>query len=150
MNDKDTASAAAHQQAPRWYRRKRFWLLGLFTALVIWFLVPSTYSSGGIRFSVHYSGTPGSLTFVVRDSQGAPLPGVTVMSESLSGTTEEFTTDASGIATIRPGESEVLAVRISGREFRFRPRYSFLEHFAPDCSIRGLTFHVSIRNDRNA
>ena len=143
MNDRDTDSIAAPQQPRRWYRRKRFWLLGFLAAIAIWHFVPSTYSGAGIRFSLYSSGTPGSLTFVIRDSLGAPLPGVTVMSESLSGTTEELTTDATGVAIIRPGESEVLAVRIARREFRFCPRdSSFPELFAPDCSLFGLTFHV--------
>ena len=133
------------RQAPRWYHRKRLYFLALVAVFAIWLIKPSSYSAGGIRFSIHYSGTPGDLTFVVRDSHDAPKPGVTVMSESQSGTTEEFTTDATGVATISPGESEVLAVYIDGREFRFRPRSSiFGQVFAPDCSYRGLTFRVSI------
>jgi hypothetical protein len=138
------AAAISPPQKHRWYRRKRFYLLVLLVAFAIWLIKPSTYSAGGIRFSVHYTGTPGELTFVVRDSRGAPKPGVTVMSESFSGTTQEFATGATGVATISPGESEVLAVYIDGREFRFRPRNSFFEYFAPDCSCRGLTFRVSI------
>lgn len=133
----------AHRER-RWYRRKRLWLGGLLAVVVFGLMVPSTYSAGGIRLSVHYAGSPGILRFVVRDSFGSPLPGIPVMSESFSGTTGEFITDASGVALIRPGEAEVLAVRIDGREFRFRKRGSFLEHFAPDCSFRGLTFHVAI------
>jgi hypothetical protein len=80
---------------------------------------------------------------MVRDSTDRPLTGVTVMSESWSGTTEEVTTDAAGMATIRPGESEVLAVFIDDREFRLSWPGIF-EHLAPSCS-NGLTFKVTIR-----
>jgi hypothetical protein len=150
MNDRKTPTAeTAARTSRRWFLRPRTWVIAAVLAFVFWFVTPSSYSAGGIRFTVHHSGSPGAVTFVVRDSTGQPLSGVTVMSESFSGTTQEFVTDASGIATIRPGESEVLAVYIQGHEFRFRPQYSFLEHFAPDCS-RGLTLNVSIRNDRNA
>ena len=150
MNDKKTPTdETAARTSRRWFQRPRTWFIAAVLAFVVWFVTPSSYSAGGIRFTVHHGGSPGAATFVVRDSADHPLPGVTVMSESFSGTTQEFVTDASGIATIRPGESEVLAVYIQGHEFRFPPQYSFLEHFAPDCS-RGLTLNVSIRNDRNA
>ncbi len=139
----------AARTSRRWFQRPRTWVIAAVIACVVWsFATPSSYSAGGIRFTVYHSGSPGAVTFVVRDSIDQPLPGVTVMSGSLSGTTQEFVTDASGIATIWPGEPEVLAIYIQGREFRFRPQFSFLEHFAPDCS-RGLTLNVSIRNDRN-
>ncbi len=149
MNDNRTTTGEPFARSSRrWFQRPIVWVVGVLIASAVWFIIPSSSSAGGIRFTVHHTGSPGVLTFVVRDSRGQPLPGVTVMSESSSGTTPEFTTDTSGIATIVPGESEVLAVFIQGREFRFRPR-GFLEHFAPDCS-GGLTFHVSIRDDRNA
>lgn len=131
------------------FRRPRTWIIAAVLAFILWFVTPSSWSAGGVRFTVHRGGSPGAITFVVRDSTGQLLQGVTVSSESFSGTTQEFVTEASGIATIRPGESEVLAVYIQGHEFRFRPRYTFLEHFAPDCS-GGLTLNVSIQNDRNA
>lgn len=148
MNDKDSVSEVAPQQGCRWYRRKRYWMLGVLAAFVIWLFVPSTYSDGRIRFSVHHAGESGVLTFIVRDLQGRPLQGVTVMSESLSGTTGEFTTDATGVATIRPGESEVLAVYIQEKVFRFQsPESKFPELFAPSCSPFGLIFRVSIRSE---
>jgi hypothetical protein len=148
MNDKKTATDETTARASRrWFQRPRTWVIAALLAFVVWFVTPSSYSAGDIRFTVHHSGSPGTVTFVVRHSGGQPLPGVTVMSESFSGTTQEFVTDASGIATIRPGESEVLAVYIQGHEFRFRPQY--LEHFAPDCS-RGLTLNVSIQRDSKA
>ena len=150
MNHKKTATdETAVRVSRRWFQRQRTWVIAAVLAFVVWLVTPSSYSAGGIRFTVHHSGSPGAVTFVIRDSIGQPLPGVTVQSESFSGTTQEYVTDASGIATIRPGESEILAVYIQGHEFRFRPQYSFLEHFAPDCS-RGLTLNVSIRNGRNA
>lgn len=131
----------------RWFQRPLTWAVGAVLAFGVWYVTPSSYSAGGIRLSVHHSGSPDAVTFVIRDSNGQPLPGVTVKSESFSGTTPESVSDASGIATILPGESEVLAVYIQGHEFRFRPRY--LEDFSPDCS-RGLKINVSIQNDDNA
>ena len=130
----------------RWFQRPWVSVIAAVLAFVAWFVTPSSYSDAGIRFTVHHSGAPGAVTFIVRDSHRQPLPGVTVMSESFSGTTAEFMTDASGIAKIEPGETEVLAVYIEGHEFRFRPR-GILEHLAPDCS-GGLTLKVLIQNDR--
>ena len=149
MNDKKTESEeTAARTSRRWFQRRRTWFVAALLAFVVWFVTPSSYSAGGIRLTVHHAGTPGVLTFVVRDSHGQPLPGITVMSESFSGTTQDFITDASGTATIRPGESEVLAVFIESQAFRLTMSGIF-EHFAPDCS-RGLTFNVTIQNDRNA
>ena len=150
MNDmKIPTDATASRTSRQLFQRPRTWVIAAVLASVVWFVTPSKYSAGGIRFTVHHGGNPGVVTFVVRDSIGQPLPGVNIMSESFSGTTQEFVTDAGGIATIWPGESKVLAVHIQGHEFRFRPQNFFLEHFAPDCS-RGLTLNVSIRNVRNA
>jgi hypothetical protein len=134
--------SAGGRRVRRWYQFRRVWLAALLLACVVWYVVPPTYSRDGIRFTVYHKGEPGALTFVVRDAAARPLPGVTVMSESESGTTQPHKTDATGGATIRPGETEVLAVFIDGHEFRLRPNKG-LEYFAPSCS-GGLTFQVSM------
>ena len=145
MNDKQTpARETAAPRSRRWFQYRRTWLATALLTFVSWFITPSRYSSGGISFTAHHTGSPGVITFAVRDSHSQPLRGVTVMSESFSGTTRDFVTDASGIATISPGESEVLAVFIEDQGFRLTMPGIF-EHFAPDCS-RGLTFNVTIRN----
>lgn len=147
MNDKQTPSDETTElPSRRWFQRPQTWAIGTALVFVVWYVTPSSYSAGGIRVSVYHSGSPDAVTFVVRDSNGRLLSGVTVKTESFSGPTPESFTDASGIATILPGESEVLAVYIQGHEFRFRPRY--LENFSPDCT-RGLTINVSIQNDDN-
>lgn len=135
-------------EAPqRWYRRKRGWGLVLLAALVGWWLMPLTFSAGNVHVWVHGGGTPGQVAFVVRDAKGGPRPGVRVMSESSSGTTAEVATDTLGRAAITPGESEVLAVYVNGREVRFYPRCSWREFFAPSCSGDGLRLEVFLREE---
>lgn len=131
----------------RWFQRRTTWLIAGLLGLILWYATPSTYHAGNIRFTFRSGDTPGVLTFLVHDGRGQPLPGVHVMSESFSGTTNEVMTDASGVATISPGEEEVLAVYIEGHEFRLRYRNLILENFGPDCDS-GLTFNVTIGSDR--
>jgi hypothetical protein len=97
-----------------------------------WTCTRSEFAVPGLRVSYRTGGAPGAVTFVVRDGTGSPVPGVEVCSRSDSGCAKRATTDAAGRAVIRPGEREVLAVLIDGREVRFRP--DSLETFcAPDC-----------------
>ena len=121
------------------------WFTAVLLGILVGSLTPSRYSADGISFTFRDGGHPGALTFVIRDSHDRPLPGVTVMSESFSGTTKKFITDASGAATIEPGEVEVLAVYIANHEFRLRSRNAILEMQGPDCNS-GLTFNVIMRN----
>ncbi len=124
------------------------WIIGLPVAFVVWYLAPSYYSDGNIRFTMHHGGKPGELTFIVRDTKGQPCPDIPVMSRSSSGTTREITTELSGTAVIIPGEHDVLGVYIDGHEFHFRPRAYEYELFPPDCSA-GITFKVTLREDLN-
>ncbi len=144
MNEtKSAAELKTGGVSRRWFQRWRTWVAVAVLAFVVWFLVPASYSAGGIRFTVYGQGPSGALTFVVRGAHGQPMPGVSVMSESSSGTTPEFLTDAAGRAVIRPGESEVLAVFIQDQKFLLSPFGSW-ETFAPSC-FGGLTFEVMIR-----
>ena len=140
-----------HALSPRPGRsRLRRVALGLLVAgaLVFWLRIPSAYSGGGISFAMRRAGSPMTLSFAVRDALDRPLAGVTLQSESCSGTTKKVVTDSAGVAYIRPGEQEVLAVFIQGREFRLRSR-GVPELFAPTCT-EGLSFQVIIQAGRDA
>jgi hypothetical protein len=108
-----------------------------------WLSVPTRYAGGGVRFTMQHTGSPGTLSFFVRDPLQRPLAGVLVVSASQSGTTQPVATDSAGVARIRPGESEVLAIFIQGRGFRLR-HLGVPEHFAPTCE-EGLSFQVIIQ-----
>lgn len=146
MNEKSTVTRPMPRRWQLWYCRKRFWLSGLLIAFTIYYFIPSVYDNNHVRFAVHHSGRPNLLTFVVRDSHGAPVPNITVSSLSTSGWAGGLDTDSQGIAIIDPGESEVLAVSISDQEFRFDKYPGLLQNvLVPDCAIWGLTFSVTLR-----
>jgi hypothetical protein len=123
--------------------RRLFLIVVALLALVAWFVSPNSYSSGDISLKVHRTGIPMTLTFVVRDTNRHPLPGIKVQSESDSGRTPEVATSESGIAMIEPGEFGVRSVFIDGRDISLN-RPGIMSHFVEDCS-RGLMFKVTIR-----
>jgi IS5 family transposase len=95
--------------------------VGTIFLLVFWWLylrsgVPTfppwvTWSTGG---------EPHTIVFhVTRD--GRPVSGVTLDTESTSGTTGEELTDESGSAVFRPGEGEVVYIYIDRRQISLRP-----------------------------
>jgi hypothetical protein len=101
-----------------------------------------------MRLSYVPFGPPASILVVVRDQDGAPLSGVSVMIENSSGT-QGGMTDGSGQAIIRPGEPEVLRIRIGDEEFRPRATFLFDDLFSPECFSDGLTFVAfKVRSDR--
>ena len=128
----------------RW--RRRFATAGtLLFLLVFWWLylrsgVPTspwiaspwiTWSTGGEPFTIIFHVT----------SEGRPVPGVALDTESTSGTTGEELTDESGTAVFRPGEGEVVCIYIDHRKILLRPVPPGEWFFLPSCH-KGLTFHV--------
>lgn len=126
----------------QWFYRRWLWLAPVPILWLIWYLVPYYYSSDHVHFTIHHGGTPRSVTFVVRDREGKPLPGLSAGLENFSGSTQGIT-DGNGIATVYGGEPEVLSVWIGGNEFRFYPRI-LDQFFSPDCS-KGLTLKVTVK-----
>lgn len=110
-----------------------------------WYCLRSDFWLSGARISYETGGKPGTITFLVRNTDGQPLPGVFVRTQSYSGWTQERITDASGRAVVTPGEREVLGVSAANREVMFRHQGSLIEMlFSPGCSD-GLTVTVVLR-----
>ncbi len=136
-------------------RRRRLRRLALVLAVVVpaisvigccggfwWTCLRAEFSAPGMRVSNQSGGTRGAVRFTIVDRSGAPVPDVKVASQSFSGWTQDAITDAAGQATIWPGETEVLAVRVGSTETRFRPDQFEIEmFFSPDCSA-GLLVSV--------
>src|SRR4051812_18422815 len=87
-----------------------------------WLSPPTVFDIPGAQVSLDEGGGPsGTVTFIVRDVGGRPLPGIVVASQSYSGwANEEPTTDATGRAVIKPGEAEVIAVKVGHLTAEFR------------------------------
>ncbi len=138
--------AVADKNAPiqkRWFKRRLVWLGAGVLLFIIWLCVPTVYSVGNIHVVVHDSGQSGEVAFVVRDRLMQPLSGVRVRSCSFSGWTPESVTDASGVASIQPGESEVVAVKIQNQDIQFVRPDALMAMFGPSCQF-GLTLEVTI------
>ena len=80
MKNEGKSTSAVLLPARRWYFRKRFWLLALLVLFVVWLIVPSTFSKGKIRFSIHYTGTPDTITFL---TDGEPTKGAITDGDTL-------------------------------------------------------------------
>jgi hypothetical protein len=58
-------------------------------------------------------GEPGVVTFTVVDANGRPMPGIHANTASFSGwTSTRDVTDATGVLRLRPGELEVIAIKV--------------------------------------
>jgi len=93
---------------------------------------------------------PMRVAVTVSDSSGNPVTGASIMSESFSGTTSPVFTDAKGFAAIEPGETEVLALHVDGREVWISPYkdgFILKLFFLPSCA-GGLSFNVTLKANR--
>jgi hypothetical protein len=106
-----------------------------------------TFQTESATISYHAFGPPASILVIVRDHEGAPVPGQSVSIENTSGP-QGSTTDGAGQAIIRPGESEVLRIWVAGEECKLRHTLLFDDIFAPDCFGDGLTFYVRINKSK--
>jgi hypothetical protein len=121
-------------------------VLCLFVLLVVLFASLVIYEV----FSGHFGavqwkggGAPDKITVVVHSSNGAPRNGVEVISTSYSGTSHPEYTNSSGIATITPGEDEVLALKVDGITVMNKDN-PVEEWFAPKLGREGLLFNVRL------
>jgi hypothetical protein len=127
-------------------RSRLRWLLGGVLVLGIavlvsivyafWSLCLSThYSAPGLRLSYETGGTRNAVSFDVRDPDGQPIAGVSVLSEDYSGSVWGVT-DGNGIATNvhTSGESTVLSVTVNGQRVEFRTGVLIEDLFSPDLS----------------
>ena len=97
---------------------------------------------------VSLGGYDESMTVIVTvlDSNGVPVSGASVESESFSGTSKSISTNSTGIAIIEPGETEVLALHVNGREVWKTPYKDSILNllFSPSCT-NGLSFTVDLK-----
>jgi hypothetical protein len=92
----------------------------------------------------HGGDDPDGITVIVKDRDGAPVPGVEVMSTSSSGDSHREHTSADGRAIIKPGEDDVLALTIDGR--KLMDKDNLIESwFAPTISPQGLVFNIRLQ-----
>lgn len=123
-----------------------------FAAVIVYlsakaFLVPTTAIHENIMVRwTPLRDRPGIVLIQVRDSAGSPLSNVNVTSESRSGRAVNsngrvFTTDDSGVATISPGEHEIIAIWLGDQRIALRPPNR--DYFHPNCD-RGIVFEAII------
>ena len=87
---------------------------------------------------------PGTIIVKLQWDTGEPARRVEVVSESWSGTAPSTYTDALGVATIEPGEDEVISLRVDGKIMM--DRSSVIESwFAPRSGKDGLTFTIRLK-----
>ena len=132
-------------------RRGRLILLSSVVAVAA--VVTALFSHGrrgadGAIVTVHIGGDSprGIITVQLLSEGGNPRAGVGVASESGSGTLTRIT-DESGIARIRPSETEVLGLYIGGEKLWVSPYAGTLfdSVLSPSCG-RGLRFCVRLKS----
>ena|SRR5215469_16322216 len=115
-----------------------------------WLRPPTVFDLPDARVSYKRGGADFTVTFLVRDAKGRPMPGVRVASESYSGWTQPYeTTDDAGRAIVKPAEDEVIAVEVDGRIVHFKPKTWIEEElFLPNCARGGLIVNAELAAKR--
>lgn len=127
---------------------KRTWFAVWLLDFMLWCSLPSRIGNANISLQIHDgTGTPGNVIFIITDADQQPMAGVSVLSQSYSGSTQVHHTDKHGVAEIHPGESEVLGVFIDSQGFGFENRLSGGFGTVPDCAD-GLTIRAKLNRSR--
>ncbi len=149
----DVGQRKMNQFAPVSKRRVATFAIIAGVGVVVWrFLFPSAISDDFAELSWRrLEHSQGVVVISVRDSALRPLANVSVTSESHSGraiTSDVgyFTTNSSGIASLMPGEVEVIAVWIGSHRI---PTFHLTnKFFGPDCST-GIVFEAILKKAPN-
>lgn len=110
-----------------------------------WFLYFRNHSSSAYaRASWQTGGEDKTIYVIVLGQDGRSRLGVSVVTESNSGTSDPIDTDENGIAVIRPGEADVRRLEIDGRDVMKRDFDVLSDLLSPSCAD-GIWFEVSLR-----
>lgn len=127
-------------------------ILAMIAALVAGLFLYGRRAEDGkvAHVTIKGNANPGMVVVHITDAAGKPIKGLSVCSESESGTSNPpVDTDDLGIAMIRPGESEVIGIHINSEKVWTSP-YSgslFAPILSPSCES-GVAFRVVMKAEQ--
>ena len=122
---------------------RRVGIVALILLIVWWFTLRRVYYEDGMRISLKSGSEEGAVTFIVKNADGKPAPGVTVSVENTSAQDGDTHTDEYGVAVCPQHETEIVGVWVDGTYCEFSKIPLIDTVFRPNCAS-GLVVEVKL------